>query len=270
MENDLIYDVGMHKGEDTDFYLKKGFRVVAIEAHAGFSEECKQKFRHEIDSGRLIIVNKAISDKPGMIEFFINENVSVWGTTNTEWVERNTDRGTKSYPVNIEATTIDELLRQFGMPYYMKIDIEGSDILCLSGLKDFKDRPKYVSVESSATSMKDTMAQLRVLDQLGYKKFKIVHQHGIEAQRCPKPAREGVYVDYQIQPGSSGLFGEEAPGEWLSLNRARLQYVWLHFQCRMMGPNNGIFRNLHDGKVKQLLNALFKNGGGWFDTHATF
>ena len=29
---DLIYDVGMHKGEDTEFYLRKGFRVIAIEA----------------------------------------------------------------------------------------------------------------------------------------------------------------------------------------------------------------------------------------------
>ena len=29
---DLIYDVGMHRGEDTAFYLRKGFRVVAVEA----------------------------------------------------------------------------------------------------------------------------------------------------------------------------------------------------------------------------------------------
>jgi hypothetical protein len=30
---DLIYDVGFHHGEDTAFYLKKGFRVAAFEAH---------------------------------------------------------------------------------------------------------------------------------------------------------------------------------------------------------------------------------------------
>ena len=28
--DDLIYDVGMHKGEDTEFYLSKGFRVIAL------------------------------------------------------------------------------------------------------------------------------------------------------------------------------------------------------------------------------------------------
>jgi len=30
--HDLIYDVGLHKGEDAEFYLRKGFRVVAFEA----------------------------------------------------------------------------------------------------------------------------------------------------------------------------------------------------------------------------------------------
>jgi len=32
MPQKLIIDVGMHKGYDTEFYLRKGFRVVAVEA----------------------------------------------------------------------------------------------------------------------------------------------------------------------------------------------------------------------------------------------
>ena len=31
--NNLIFDVGLHTGQDTAFYLKKGFRVIAIEAN---------------------------------------------------------------------------------------------------------------------------------------------------------------------------------------------------------------------------------------------
>ena len=30
-ESELIYDVGAYKREDTEFYLKKGFSVIAIE-----------------------------------------------------------------------------------------------------------------------------------------------------------------------------------------------------------------------------------------------
>ena len=31
--NDLIYDLGVNRGEDCAFYLAKGFRVVGIEAN---------------------------------------------------------------------------------------------------------------------------------------------------------------------------------------------------------------------------------------------
>ena len=33
MEKNLIYDVGMSNGDDTAYYLHRGFRVVAIEAN---------------------------------------------------------------------------------------------------------------------------------------------------------------------------------------------------------------------------------------------
>ena len=48
---DLIYDVGMHRGEDTQFYLRKGFRVVAFEANPENVSFCRNKFRESIDHG---------------------------------------------------------------------------------------------------------------------------------------------------------------------------------------------------------------------------
>ena len=35
MHEDLIYDIGVHVGEDTDYYLRKGFRVVGIDETSG-------------------------------------------------------------------------------------------------------------------------------------------------------------------------------------------------------------------------------------------
>lgn len=270
MQNTLIYDIGMHKGEDTDFYLKKGFMVVAVEAHTDFCKECEQKFAKEIESGQLVIVNKAVSDTAGSVSFFINEKVSVWGTTNPEWAERNRAVGANSHQVTIDATTINDIIQKFGVPYYMKIDIEGSDTLCLEGMLNSTERPKYVSVESSATSMKETFAQLRLLKQLGYTKFKIIPQHTIESQECPEPAREGIYIDFNFPCGSSGLFGEELPGKWSSFERVQLEYAKIHFECRMISVHNGVFRNFPSNKVKRLLNTIFSKGSGWYDTHATY
>lgn len=36
LSRDLIFDIGMHRGEDSEFYLRKGFRVVAVEAIDSF------------------------------------------------------------------------------------------------------------------------------------------------------------------------------------------------------------------------------------------
>ena len=38
MEN-LIFDIGFHKGEDTLFYLLKGYRVIAVDADPNLINE---------------------------------------------------------------------------------------------------------------------------------------------------------------------------------------------------------------------------------------
>ena len=40
MEN-LIFDIGFHKGEDTLFYLLKGYRVIAVDADPDLINEWK-------------------------------------------------------------------------------------------------------------------------------------------------------------------------------------------------------------------------------------
>ena len=41
VDRSLIFDVGCNDGQDSDFYLKKGFRVVAVEANPALCELLK-------------------------------------------------------------------------------------------------------------------------------------------------------------------------------------------------------------------------------------
>ena len=50
----------MHKGEDTHYYLLKGFDVVAFEADPNLVQFSKRRFKKEIDQKRLIIIEGAI------------------------------------------------------------------------------------------------------------------------------------------------------------------------------------------------------------------
>jgi hypothetical protein len=62
MTPDLIFDIGLHRGEDTDFYLRKGFRVVAIEANPDLVSACQTRLGTALQSGRLHIIEGAIAD----------------------------------------------------------------------------------------------------------------------------------------------------------------------------------------------------------------
>lgn len=45
---DLIYDVGFNRGEDTAYYLRKGYRVVAFEANPDLVQEGAARFEREL------------------------------------------------------------------------------------------------------------------------------------------------------------------------------------------------------------------------------
>lgn len=81
--SNLIFDIGLHHGQDTDFYLKKGFRVVAFEADPGNAEFCRNRFARELADGRLTIVEGAITENSagGEVKFYRNPDHSLWGST---------------------------------------------------------------------------------------------------------------------------------------------------------------------------------------------
>ncbi len=69
--DDLIYDVGMNNGDDTAYYLAKGFRVVAIEADPFLVQDVSPRFQQEITAGRLTILNVGVSDAEGTFPFYV-------------------------------------------------------------------------------------------------------------------------------------------------------------------------------------------------------
>jgi FkbM family methyltransferase len=259
---DLIFDVGFHRGEDTAFYLAKGFRVIAIEASPTLVADAKEKFRDSISEGRLTIVNVAIAEMPGPIDFFANPT-SEWGTIRKEWANRNANLGSaSSHVLTVTGVNFCSIIEQYGTPYYLKVDIEGADLLCLEALKK-PEVPKYVSIESDMVSWQSLEHEFEVLTGLGYRRFKVVPQHQVHRQHPPRPQREGLYVPYHFHHMCSGMFGEEAPGRWLSASQALLQYRRIFLRYRLYG-HNGRYRDTPTGKALRLILGQ----AGWYDTHA--
>ena len=278
MRSDLIYDVGLHLGEDSEFYLKKGFDVVAVEADPQNAAESARRLKTYVEAGKLTIVNKAIARQEGPITFFASDH-SEWGTTEPDWAERNRRLGSSISEISVLGIPFSYLLREYGIPYYLKIDIERADLLCLAALQDSRDRPKYLSIESSKTSFEDLVSEFCLLQRLGYKKYKIVDQSRVREQRLPNPAREGRFIDHVFEAGSSGAFGRELPGEWLNLEQALHGYMRIFRKYRLAGDFGVISGVVRDSNVLGLARNILRRSRmlrrirtrlrvGWHDIHA--
>jgi FkbM family methyltransferase len=264
--NDLIFDVGLHRGEDTAFYLKKGFRVVGIDANAELCALVQRQFAKEIETGRLTVLNAAIAENEGEVVFYKpvgGDWSTIWGTIDPEFAHRNKVGGVQSEECRIGSTTLGAVIERFGCPYYLKIDIEGFDMVALASLRTTAERPRYVSIEATKNSFRDLKREFRLFEELGYTSFKIVPQHEVHKQRAASPAREGKTVDHRFAAGESGQFGDDAPGKWLSADEAIEAYRRIFFKYALVGDEPV----LPSYRARSLLRALGLKAG-WYDTHA--
>jgi FkbM family methyltransferase len=234
MSNDLIYDVGMNNGDDTAYYLHRGHRVVAVEANPILVEAATRRFQTEIDAGRLVIRNLAIAEAEGKFPFWICELHSEWSSFDRSIASR---ENSGHYAITVSCVRFRSLMKEFGVPVYLKIDIEGNDVLCLKDLTG-ETAPEHISVEASELGLLDR------LEGLGYDRVKCISQfHFLPLELPPASAqlafeeklRAGQSLDefrtfsgWQFPTGSSGVFGRDLPGRWQTF--AEMKATFAHFQ----------------------------------------
>lgn len=270
MNTNLIYDVGMHKGEDTHFYLSKGFKVIAFEANPVLVEYCQEKFSNEIATTKLVIVEGAIVEEDfteSFVSFYQNDKVSVWGTTKQEWKVRNELLGANSTTIEVRPIDFKSSLRHFGIPYYCKLDVEGVVLLCLRTIGEYKDRPKFVSIESDYTTVRALLEEFNLLKDLGYKGFSVVQQATLHKKGSRLLDQEGHAIEYQFQYDSSGPFGDDLDSKWTSASRAILKYLKIIALDQLLGERRDVSRSRN---IRQFRKWCEKNIQplGWYDVHA--
>jgi FkbM family methyltransferase len=261
VDDELVYDVGAHLGEDSDFYLKLGYRVVAIEANPALADSLRTRFREQIDSGRYTLIPAAIGQSAGELTFFVNDVLSVWGTADPKWALRNEQVGAKSREIRVPCTTFGKVLKEHGCPKYLKIDIEGADMFCIQDLGLTDSRPDYLSIESTKTAWSELMREFDTLEALGYSQFKVVNQRRLSAG--PFVTRQGQPITHVFETGASGPFGEDLGGPWLSKRQAIIRYIPIFIAYKTLGNIvvKDVLRRIP--VVRRILRLV-----SWYDTHA--
>lgn len=202
----LIYDVGLNVGQDAEFYLKKGFRVVGIEANPAVAEVARARLSKISNNFQIVVAG--IGPEQGTRTFYVNrahheQSTFVKALAGGPMWELGAEE------IAVPVTTIDTLIARHGVPYYMKVDIEAWDMVLLEQLSAISARPKYLSVESGPGT-----DWIRKLSELGYTYQKLVNQCENSKLMPPNPAREGRFAEHSFELGSSGLFGDEIPTPW--------------------------------------------------------
>lgn len=240
----------MHTGEDTSRFLAAGFDVVAVEANPELVSAATQTFAAEIDNGRLTIVDAAIAPQRGTARLGISD-MTIWSSLDPAMIARNEHVGSSYRYVEVDTVPFEEVLERFGMPWYLKIDIEGYDMLCVRALRHFADKPRYVSVESSV-STNDARAEA-VFDELaelwtqGYRQFRYVNQR---TSRNEAPTDAGW-------PGP----------RWRPATAALAQAQALRMHHNLVGMGGAWSRSLPAriyGRVRRQLHW----SAAWYDLHA--
>lgn len=225
----LAYDVGMNNGDDTRYYLKKGYDVVAIEANPVLCEKVGRDLKEFIDNGRLRLLNVAVAEQDGTMEFHIDVLNDVRSSLKAQ-------EGRETRPVSVRARKMSSIIREHGLPDFIKIDVEHVDQLLLRDMIAEGMKPPLISAEAHRFEI------LLLLWQMGYTEFRLVNGRAVhlDFRNVPIKAVDGSTFKYTFPRHSAGPFGDDLPTPWRHIQHVSAE--WLH------------------------RHALF--GGGWYDVHA--
>jgi FkbM family methyltransferase len=138
----VVMDVGANVGDKVDIFLRMGAKVLAVEPDLGSQRILKERYQKlRITSKPLFVIGKAVASKEGVETMWIMEDGWALNTLNPKWVEvLHTDksRGWSDrefrFRREVETTTLDNLVDTYGVPFFIKIDVEGYEEAAIRGL----------------------------------------------------------------------------------------------------------------------------------------
>jgi FkbM family methyltransferase len=156
----LVFDVGANVGMLSEVFAALQCRVVALEPNA----DCVRHIQISYAGAGIETIQAAVGPKNGLAVLNLSDKRDDISSLSQEWIgaieQKHTEyKGLWSKQVTVPVITLDSLIERYGIPQFIKIDVEGFEEFVLDGLSA---QPLLLSFEFNA-AYRD--AAIRCLDK---------------------------------------------------------------------------------------------------------
>lgn len=164
---DLCFDIGSCFGDITQIFLDLQATVVCVEPQQVCLNVLYKKFSK---NKNVQIISKAVSSKKGNAVLYTSPVEPAIASISEQW--KNKSRFSKNFKLSkkqkVETTTLDDLIKEYGIPKFCKIDVEGYEKNVLHGLSQ---KIPFISFEFTQELLSDALDNMNYLSKLGSAKF---------------------------------------------------------------------------------------------------
>ena len=164
---DLFFDIGAHLGEKSKKILDKNLKIVMLEPLPQCVKQLKENFRN---NKNVEILEKAVGRTSGNMTLEVNSKMPTISTMAKHWkIGRFSDQKWDQ-KISVEVITLDHLIKIYGLPNYIKIDVEGFELDVLLGLSQ---KAGIISFEFTSEFLDQSIKCLNHLKKIGYSEFNL-------------------------------------------------------------------------------------------------
>jgi len=198
----IAYDFGAHNGDNIPYYLLKYEKVVAVEANPIMIETIRKRFKLEIAQGRLSLENCVVSNQKGLVDFYLHRFNSVLSQLPKPQNLEDFNH------IQIHSKKPSQIIKKYGRPEYIKIDVEHVDFEVLSELFGNDIYPRYISAE-----VHDVRVFSLLTSSKFYNEFKLLEGNSVQDLLF---VVDGEVLPYRFPHHSAGPMFEDIHTESLT------------------------------------------------------